>query len=379
MDWHSVYEAYPVNREMIWLNNCGTTPAGTHIVQAVSRFIDAYSQKGVLTETADYSEVRNRIKTILASLLNCLPEELALIHNTAEGMNFISHGLPLAPGDEIILLENEYPSNVYPWLHWKEKGVKIQTAPAGDTPEDFIEGLKHMISSKTRMISLSAVHWCTGMPFPLEAAGKLCRDRGIDLVTDGAQGVGMVPLDVKKAGISYMAFPAWKWLMGPLGLGVLYISQEKIEELRPVFIGTESVIRDEEYLPYKSELKPTADRFTFSTANFNDWVYFLASLEFLNSIGFEQVRERILELSAHLREKLRPIGFQVMSDRFPSHPTGITVCEKPGTDSGKIMNRLKHHRNRIAAAERLGRIRFSPHIYNSPAQFEEVAKAIEGF
>lgn len=375
MDWHSVYEAYPVNRQMIWLNNCGTTPAGTHIVQAVARFMEGYSQKGLLTETADYAEVRNRIKTILANLLNCHPQELALIHNTAEGMNFISHGLRLEPEDEIILLENEYPSNVYPWLHWKEKGIEIRTAPAGDSPEDFIEGLERMINSRTRLIAISAVHWCTGMPFPLEAAGRLCRDRGIDWVTDGAQGVGMVPVDVKKAGISYMAFPAWKWLMGPLGLGVLYISQEKLEQLRPVFIGTESVVRDEEYLPYKSELKPAADRFTFSTANFNDWVYFLASLEFLNSIGFEQIRARLLELSAHFRTKLGEAGFQVMSDRFPSYPTGITVCEKTGTPSGEIMNRLKQHR--IVAAERLGRIRFSPHIYNSPEQLEETVKAIE--
>ena len=129
MDWEFVYDAYPVNRELIWLNNCGITPAGTHIVQAVSRFLEGYAEKGILTETASYHEVRQSIKKILASLLKCQPEELSLIHNTAEGMNFISHGLRLRPGDEIVLLENEYPSNVYPWLHWKEKGAKLYTAP----------------------------------------------------------------------------------------------------------------------------------------------------------------------------------------------------------------------------------------------------------
>jgi selenocysteine lyase/cysteine desulfurase len=375
MDWEFVYDAYPVNRKLIWLNNCGITPAGTHIVQAVSRFLEGYAEKGILTETASYQEVRRSIKKILAGLLKCQPEELSLIHNTAEGMNFISHGLRLRPGDEIVLLENEYPSNVYPWLHWKEKGVKFHTSPMETSPSVFLEKLSLLITDRTRVVSISAVHWCTGMPLPVDQVGSLCRERGIDLVVDGAQGVGMQPVDIKMAGISYMAFSAWKWLMGPLGLGVLYVPEEKLEQLNPIFIGTESVVQDDEYLPYKSRLKPTADRFTFSTANFSDWVYFQAALKFLDEIGFEEARERIFEMSEYLNRGLRQIGFRVFSDQFPSHRTGITACEKPGIPSNAIMARLKE--NSVIAAERLGRIRFSPHIFISPYQLDRVVQVLE--
>ena len=368
--WELAYDAYPVNQQLVWLNNCGTTPAGTHIVQAVSRFIKGYSERGVLTEAASYHDVRQSIKAILSRLLSCDPDELCLIHNTAEGMNFISHGLHLAPDDEIILLENEYPSNVYPWFHWKKKGVNLHSAPMEISPDAFFEQLSGMITDRTRVVSISAVHWCTGMPLPIDQVGALCRERGIDLVVDGAQGVGIQPIDVKKAGISYMAFSAWKWLLGPLGLGVLYVSKEKLEELDPIFIGTESVARDEEYLPYKSELKHTADRFTFSTANFNDWVYFQAALKFLDDIGFEKVQQRIFELSEYLSQGLRQIGFQVLSDRFPSHSTGIIACEKPGVSSQIIVEKLKE--NQIIAVERLGRIRFSPHVYVLPHQLDKV-------
>lgn len=374
MDWKKIYDAFPVNREMIWLNNCGTTPAGQHIVDAVTRFIKGYAQKGILTDAATYLEVRDRIKTTLAGLLNCRKEELALIHNTAEGMNFVSHGLELLPDDELILLENEYPSNVYPWRHWAQRGVRLVFAPMADTPEAFLESLRMLVSAKTRMMSLSAVHWCTGMPLPLSAIGALCRERGIDLVVDGAQGVGMQPLDVKKTGISYMSFSAWKWLMGPLGVGVFYIAPEKLSCLKPVFTGTESVVRDQEYLPYREELKPTADRFTFSTGNWNDWVYFAAALDFLSSLGFETVRERIFELSRRLSLGLTGIGFQVLSDRHPDWPTGIVVCEKEGVPASRILSHLK--KNRIVAAERLGRIRFSPHIYISPAMIDEVVRVL---
>jgi cysteine desulfurase / selenocysteine lyase len=374
MDWQRVYDAFPVNREMIWLNNCGTTPAGNHIVSAVTRFIKGYAEKGILTDVALYSEVRDRIKTILAALLNCHQEELALIHNTAEGMNFISHGVNLLPEDELILLENEYPSNVYPWQHWAKRGVRLIFTPMEKTPEAFLESLRTRVTSKTRLMALSAVHWCTGMPLPLSAIGALCRERGIDFVVDGAQGVGMQPIDLKKMGISYMSFSAWKWLLGPLGVGVFYIARENLTRLKAIFTGTASVVSDQDYFPYREELKPTADRFTFSTANSNDWVYFAASLDFLFTLGFEVVRERIFELSRQLSRGLTGIGFQVLSDRHPDWPTGIVVCEKKGISASLILSHLK--KNKIVAAERLGRIRFSPHVYISPARIDEVVRVL---
>ena len=370
MDWNPIYTAFPVNQEMIWLNNCGTIPAGTHIVRALSRYMEGYARKGILTETAVFTAVQRNIKIILSRLLNCLPEELALIHNTAEGMNFISHGLKLSAGDDVILLQNEYPSNIYPWRHLEKKGVKLVTTPMETSPESFLKELNRSITPKTRAISLSAVHWCTGMPFPLEKIGKLCKENAIHFVVDGAQGAGMQPLDVRSANIDYMAFSAWKWLMGPLGLGVLFISKEKLNTLDPVFIGTASVINDKEYFPYKSELKPTTDRFTISTANFNDWVYFEAALKFLQNIGFQLVMERIYELSAYLRDGLADLGFNVLSNHFKDHPTGIVVCEKPGVTVDAVMQHLKN--NNVVAAERLGRVRFSPHVYISPEQIDTV-------
>jgi selenocysteine lyase/cysteine desulfurase len=336
--------------------------------------MEGYARKGIFTEVAGYAKVQSNIKNILSKLLNCLPDELALIHNTAEGMNFISHGLKLSAEDEVVLLENEYPSNIYPWRHLEKKGVKLVTASMETSPETFLKALKRVITAKTRAISLSAVHWCTGMPLPLAQVGKLCKENRIDFVVDGAQGVGMQPLDIRTANIDYMAFSAWKWLLGPLGLGVIFISKDKLSHLDPVFIGTASVTNDQEYLPYKSELKPTADRFTISTANFNDWVYFEASLEFLQDIGFSTARERIYELSAYLQDGLSDIGFKTFSDHFQDYPTGIVVCEKPGVTTNAVMKHLKQ--NKVVVAERLGRVRFSPHVYISPEQIDDVLRVM---
>lgn len=376
MTWEKVYEDYPVNSHYIWLNNCGTTPAGRHIVRAVNEFLAGYAEKGVLTDIARYQDVQQRIKAILANLLHCRPEDLGLIHHTAEGMNFISHGLELRSGDEIILLENEYPSNVYPWLHWEAKGVHIKTAPLEAHPQRFLEKLNSLINSRTRVMALSAVHWCTGMPLPLNDIGELCRQKDIIFVVDGAQGVGLLPIDTHKARIDAMAFPAWKWLLGPLGLGVLYLSPEMLDRLKPTFVGTSSVVNDLEYLPYKSELKPSTDRYTISTPNFNDWVYFTSALAYLESIGFGKIGKRIQDLGDHLSRGLKGIGFKLCGDDFPDSPSGIVVGQKEGLSTQVVLSHLK--KNKIVVAERLGRIRFSPHIYLLKDQLDRVIDILSG-
>ncbi len=280
MEWNKVYEMYPVNENMIWLNNCGITPAGAHIVRALEDYFKGFAQKGPWYAPDLPDETRNRIKKILSGLLNCETGELALIHNTAEGMNFISYGYPVHPGDEVILLENEYPSNVYPWRELEKRGARLVVTPMEENPERFLAEFEKRVTAKTKMAALSAVHWCTGMPLPMEEIGEICRQNKVELVVDGAQGVGMQPIDVKKCGISYMAFSAWKWLMGPLGMGVLYISRDRLDKLEPVFMATESVVDDKEYLPYKNELKPTADRYTYSTPNVTELIYLDAALKF---------------------------------------------------------------------------------------------------
>jgi cysteine desulfurase/selenocysteine lyase len=374
MDWTEIAAQFPVNENFIWLNNCGTVPAGRHCLEAMDRYLQSYAERGTLGEAVSFPKVKGRIREILSGLLHCSPDELALIHNTAEGMNFISHGLQLVPGDEIVLLESEYPSNVYPWWHWREKGVILRTAPMAPDPDAFFSGLAPLVNRRTRVIAVSSVHWCTGMPLPLQRIGALCRERGIDLVVDGAQGVGMIPLDLKAVGVTYMAFPAWKWLTGPIGLGVMYVSREKLEALKPTFIGTASVVNDLEYLPYKSELKPSTERFTLSTPNFGDWVYFLASLEFLQQIGFGAVRERIHALARRLVEGLSEAGYRVLAERFAGRGTGIVVCEREGVACERIMSALREHR--VVAAERLGRLRLSPHVYLSMEQMDRVVELL---
>jgi len=373
-DWQSVTREFPVNEKLIWLNNCGTTPAGSFVQREMNAYLESYAGEGILAKGFGIKEIKGGITGILGGLLQSDPADIALIHNTAEGMNMISYGLDLKAKDEILLMEHEYPSNVYPWEHWGEKGIVLKTVPLGTTPEEFLHNTERMMTERTRVMSVSVVHWCTGMPLPVRELAGLCTARGIELVVDGAQGVGHVELRMDW-GISFLAFSAWKWLLGPLGLGVLAVPAAKIEKLKMVFKGTNSVVDAGRYFPYKTQLLANAQRYTFSTPNFNDWVYFLASLRFLDSIGFRAVMARIYELADYLCSRLRELDFILDRDSYADKKTGIITAKHSKMDAAEIVTRLG--KRGIIVRERLGRVRFAPHIYNTFGQIDETVTVIK--
>lgn len=371
--WQAAQAAYPVNERWVWLNNCGTTPPGRHVAAAVHESLEAGMLHGPGAGATAPDRLSERIKMPLARLLNADPDEMALVHNTAEAMTMVSLGLTLEAGEEILLLEDEYPSNVYPWQGWHEHGVGIRFVPLADHPDAFLENFRSSLGSRTRVAALSMVHWCTGLPLPMAAIAEECRARGILLVIDGSQGVGQVPLDLRAVGPCVVAFSAWKWLLGPLGLGVLVVSRGLLPAIRPIFKGPDGMARPD-YLPYQSAVKPTADRFTYSTANYNDWVYFAASLEWLERIGFERVQARIYELTAELHRGLSEAGFRSGYDRSRAPNSGILAVDRPGVDCRRLASALTEHG--ILTRERLGRLRLAPHVYIGSEQIERTVKTI---
>ncbi|MFC1641565.1 aminotransferase class V-fold PLP-dependent enzyme [Myxococcota bacterium] len=367
-DWRSVHDAYPINRRLVWLNNCGTTPAGLHVVEQMEQHFRAYAEQGPGASAFSPARMLGTIRSALADLIHCDREEIALVHNTAEGMNLISHGVQLDPGDQILVLEDEYPSNVYPWEHWKTRGVELRSVPLAVSPEAWLAKFRQSLTKRTKIAALSAVHWCTGMPLPLDAAAELCHDRGVLLVIDGSQGVGQVSIDMRELGPCVLVFSAWKWLLGPLGLGVLAVDRELFGSIDPVFKGPESVADSQAYLPYQTAFKRTAERYVCSTPNCNDWSYFNASLALLRAVGFGRVQARIHELSDHLYAGLTTMGFRGAYDRAASPGSGIVAVDMPGVDCGHLVRLL--HEKGIVARERQGRLRLAPHIYLLPEQLD---------
>ncbi|MCS6983616.1 MAG: aminotransferase class V-fold PLP-dependent enzyme [Leptospiraceae bacterium] len=358
-------------KNYIWLNNCGVSVVPDCVLTEVKEFLQEYQVAGVLQKSHPPKVLYREITEILAELFEVSPHEITLIHNTNEGFNFLSYGLDLPSGSTILLLEKEYPSNVYPWLIWEKKGVKVEYIRQSASPEEFLENLHKKLTSEVKVISISAVDWITGMPYPLLEIGQICRERDILFAVDAAQGAGHVPLKPRQMNISFMAFSAWKWLWGPLGLGGMYISQDLLPKLTPVFMGTGSVVQDEIYLPYRNELKPTAERYVTSTASLTDWVWFHTSLKLLRELSFPFVMHEIYRLATVLRTELRKVGFTLSSDKFPNCMSGIISLKLSANEAELAYRKLRE--NGIIAAVRESHLRFSVHLCNENKDMEQIA------
>lgn len=359
-DFAALRREFDVASHLVWLNNCGVSIPPKSSAQAVCDYLQAYCAAGVLQTARPHGEVKRTLQAVLAKFLGGAAHEYAILSNTAEGMNFIAQSLPLERGDKILLVEREYPSNVYPFLQLRRQGVEIGFVSPGLSNDEFMENLKSQLTTNVRAMSLSAVDWLTGLRFDLVRIGRLLKSRGVAFLLDAAQGAGHVAIDARTAGVDAMAFSCWKWLLGPLGSGGLYVADEFMQKLDIRVAGAASVKNDEHYLPHREEYKENAERFMLSTAPYMNWVFLESSLQFIDRIGLETVQQRIFTLAEELAGILRRAGFEVLRDRFGTEEKSAIVCARRDGDMAALHAKLLQ--KGIVSALREGYLRFSPHL-----------------
>ena len=367
-DWKKIANEFSIDSDLVWLNSCGVSIPPIKSNEAVGDYLQAFSQRGIMQEKYPHGVIKKNIVNKFSEFLGGRPEEYAILQNTAEAMHFLAHSLPVQSGDRMLLVDKEFPSNIYPHWQLKQKGVEFDYVAPALSNAAFIENFKKAITPKTRYASVSAVDWLTGLRMDLESIGNLCKEKGIILIVDAAQGAGHVPIDVKKYNISAMAFSCWKWLLGPLGSAGFYIDSEFMKTLNITAMGTSSVVNDAVYLPYRTETKSNAERFMLSTAAYMNWIHLNASLNFIAAIGLSSVQSQILLLAEKIATILRENGFNVLCDNFGVDKTGIVSAHDPERDMNEIF--AEFQRRGIICALREGNLRFSPHIHLTEERIE---------
>src|SRR5262245_29210900 len=230
----------PVTRSWAFLDHAAVAPLSDPARLAMA----AYSAD--LTENGDVNESRwtrrvEEVRGLLAQLLNADSGEIAFVKNTSEGIDFVAEGFPWKPGDNVVIAEEEYPANVYPWLNLKDRDVETRLVATRER-RIWIDDIRSRIDARTRLVSLSFVEFASGFRNDLDAVGTLCRERGVFFLVDAIQGLGVLPLDVRRTPIDFLAADGHKWLLGPEGAGLFFIRKELIDLVRPVAVGWHSVI-----------------------------------------------------------------------------------------------------------------------------------------
>ena len=268
-----------------------------------------------------------------ASLLSVSPEEIALIHNTTEGMNLVASSMDLQAGDEVISADHEHTSAVNPWKYWQvSKGIKLVTPTLPILPksdEEIIEVYRQAITPNTKVISICHLVNTNGMILPIKAVTQMAHEKGILVAVDGAQATGMFTIDLKDIGCDFYTVSAHKWLFSPKGVGIFYAKQESQKHLKALIVarGFEdtSIRRLENY----------------NTRNLPEVLGFGAALDYRDTVGGAKIEARTYELKAYFRNAIEAKPKLVL--KTPALDTlsgGIQVVEVLDKDVQVVKNRL---------------------------------------
>ena len=375
MDWASLRTEFPVTRRWAFLDHAAVTPLSERGRRALVEWADDMAENGVVNEPRWLRRI-DEVRQLFGRLLNADPLDIAFVKNTSEGIGFVAEGLPWQAGDNVVTAAEEYPSNVYPWLNLRDRGVEVRRV-ASRGPRVEIDDLRRAIDGRTRLVSLSFVEFASGFRNDLDAIGGLCRERGILFFVDAIQGLGVLPLDVRRTPVDFLSADGHKWLLGPEGAGVFYVRRELVERLRPVSVGWNSVVGAWDFSTIDFRLKPHAGRWENGTLNVGGVIALGASLGLLLEAGIEAVAARVLELTDHLCERARSAGIEVFSSRRPQDRSGIVSLLPPGGADPKELKRRCREAG-IAVAERAGRLRVSPHCYNTPEELDRLVAVLAG-
>jgi selenocysteine lyase/cysteine desulfurase len=370
MDWTSLRSEFPVTRRWAFLDHAAVAPPSERARRALTEWADDLATNGVVSEPAWLGRVEEARRRA-GQLLNADPLDVAFVKNTSEGVGFVAEGFPWRPGDNVVTAAEEYPSNLYPWMNLRDRGVEVRRV-ASRGPRVAIDDLKAAMDGRTRLVTLSFVEFASGFRNDLDTIGALCRQRGAAFFVDAIQGLGVLPLDVKKTPIDFLSADGHKWLLGPEGLGIFYVRREMVERLHAVSVGWNSVVGAWDFSKIDLTLKPHAGRWENGTLNVGGVAALGASLGLLLEIGIESIEARVRELTDYLCERARSAGAEVFSSRQPGDRSGIVSLVVPGADARELKKRCRGEG--VVVAERASRLRVSPHCYNT---HEEIARLVE--
>jgi cysteine desulfurase/selenocysteine lyase len=370
-----VRDEFEVCRRLTYLDVAGRAPMADRVHRELTDYLTVCR-----TEGARKGEWLARVEAIrerTASFIGAGSDEIAFTKNTSDGLNTIAAALDLRAGDNVIVCpEFEHVNNIYPWLHLGERGVETRTVPMRGAMVEPQDVAAHM-DERTRVVTVSAVSSWTGARPDLPAIAKLCRDRGVFLLADAAQSLGIVNTDVRELGVDGLAGATQKGLLGMYGLGILYCRREWLPRLRPPFLSVSGVTRAG---LHESDLGPlagyrlhdTAARFETGNPNFAGLFALDAALSLLEEVGAEAVESRVTTLAAQLIGALRDRGLPVITPDRPGTHAGIVAFDVP--DVNEADQRLRD--NAVRLSVRRGRLRASLHIYNDESDLDRLLSLV---
>ena len=367
-----IEQEFPVNKSLIHLNHAAVAPWPTRTTEAVIQF--AHENNLVSSKNFNaWLDSEKHVRELAASLVGAKhAEDIALVKNTSEGLSMVAHGFPWQAGDNVVISDEEFPSNRVVWESLTNKGVEVRRVSL-PCPGDVEQALIDATDSSTRLLSISSVQFASGLKTDLQRLGAFCKQRDIAFCVDAIQGLGVFPHDVISMHIDFLVADGHKWLLSPEGLGIFYCAPEWRERLELHEFGWRML--EDPFDMMKTDWKPvaTAQRFECGTQNSIAIAAMEQSLSLLLEIGIEEIWKRVVERTELLFDLVTANDdLQLISCSSEGRYAGITIFKHKNNSDQDLYEKLS--KNNVLCAMRGGGIRFSPHFYIPP---DSLKKAIE--
>lgn len=364
-----VRELFPGLKNTIYLNtasmNVGSAPARLAYELALEQWCAG---------RFDWTEAERAgedARVIFAEIIGATAGEIAIVPAVSTAAGIVAANLPPATvGENVVVAENEFASNYYPWLLLRERGYEVRTVVSegdGVSAEEFSQAA----DGGTRLLAVSAVHSATGFRADLAAIGRVAANSGAWFFVDACQAAGAVPIDVARDGVDFLAAASHKFLLGSRGMGYLYVRRELLNGLRPVVPGWKAARKPaESFYGPAMDLSPTASKLDASLAWFPAMAD-QAGLGIFRRFG----TSALLDLNARLARRLQDALMAESSDFRPfASENRSTIVAVSVRDTEAVLARFR--RSNVVASVRAGRIRLSVHFYNSEEDLDRVALMI---
>ncbi|HVU08227.1 MAG TPA: aminotransferase class V-fold PLP-dependent enzyme [Verrucomicrobiae bacterium] len=366
---------FPVAREKIFLAHAGVCPLPRRVADAIA---DCAKQSTLGDQEAFMLHRLGDARKLGAQLLNCQPEEIALVGPTSLALSYVAAGLNFRRGDNVLIYHDDYPSNVYPWMALAEKGVEVRllnTRGLGIIRQKDVIG---QIDENTKLVALASCHFISGFRIEIDAIGKFLRERSILFCLDAIQTLGAFPTTVEH--VDFLAADAHKWLLGPCAAGIFYVRRELQEKLNPPIYGWHNVRNPNFVAQEQIVFQKDARKFEVGTQNLLGLVGLIAAMELTLEIGVENIAAELLRKRAWLVPALQAKKFKVLNaDVKIENAGGIVSFYQDGKDLTELHRKLSAAG--VVASLRVNRagqnfIRLSPHFYNTDAELERVLELL---
>lgn len=371
--WENVKQQFRFAEGVQYFNNASLGSSAIPIRKATRDFRDTLDDFPSKYMWGGWQKEKEATRQKVADLFSVSKEEIALIHNTTEGMNLIARSFDFQPGDEVIIADHDHTSAYIPWKIWQEeKGIKMVRPTLPILPKTKAEVVKlyeQAITAKTKVISLCHIVNTNGMILPVKEISEMAHKKGILVAVDGAQSGGMFQIDLHDLGCDFYTASSHKWLFSPKGVGVFYAKRESQKHLKPLIVcrgyHDTSIRRLENY----------------NTRNLPEVLGLGASVDFLNSIGMDKIHQRTFELKSYFRSKVENNPkFKLKTPESDDLSAAIQVVEVVGKNVGDVKKELFETHGidcRPMSGFGLNALRLSFAIYITKKDIDRLVEALE--